>query len=108
MFIGHIPYTNTTMMNSVLRFLVCFLLLWSRLSYADTNAHPPNFLVILADDPGYSDIGVYGSKIETPALDELAMQGIQFTDFYTAPVCSPSRAMLLTGEDHHRVGPGSL
>ena len=64
----------------------------------------PNILIILADDLGYSDLGVYGSEIETPNLDALARGGLRFTQFYAAPVCSPSRAMLLTGVDYHLGG----
>ena len=64
----------------------------------------PNFLVIVADDLGYSDLGVYGSEIETPHLDELAKSGLTATDFYVAPDGGPTRAMLLTGVDHHVSG----
>ena len=56
----------------------------------------PNFLVILADDLGFSDIGAFGSEIETPNLDRLAHSGIRLTDFHSAPACSPkgSRAFI--------------
>jgi arylsulfatase A-like enzyme len=68
----------------------------------------PNFLVILADDLGFSDIGAFGSEIETPNLDRLAHAGIRLTDFHSAPACSPTRAMLLTGTDHHVAGIGTM
>src|ERR1700677_377865 len=68
----------------------------------------PNFLVIVADDLGFSDLGAFGGEIETPRLDALALQGLRFTDFHTAPACSPTRAMLLTGTDHHIAGLGTL
>lgn len=68
----------------------------------------PNFLVIVADDMGWSDLGAFGGEIDTPNLDALAMGGIRFTDFHTSPTCSPTRAMLLTGADHHRVGLGTM
>jgi len=68
----------------------------------------PNFLVIVADDLGFSDLGAFGGEIETPRLDALARQGLRFTDFHTAPACSPTRAMLLTGVDHHTAGLGTL
>lgn len=68
----------------------------------------PNFLVIVADDLGYSDIGAFGGEIKTPNLDRLAYQGIRFTDFHSAPACSPTRAMLLTGTDHHVAGIGTM
>jgi arylsulfatase len=68
----------------------------------------PNFLVIVADDLGFSDLGAFGGEVETPRLDALALQGLRFTDFHTAPACSPTRAMLLTGTDHHIAGLGTL
>lgn len=68
----------------------------------------PNFLVIVADDLGFSDLGAFGGEIHTPNLDALAKGGVRFTGFYTAPTCSPTRAMLLTGEDSHRVGLGTM
>ena len=57
----------------------------------------PNFLIILADDAGYSDLGCFGGEIETPNLDQLAENGIRFTHFYSTARCWPSRAALLTG-----------
>ena len=68
----------------------------------------PNFLVIVADDLGFSDIGAFGSEIETPNLDRLANAGVRFTDFHSAPACSPTRSMLLTGTDHHIAGIGTM
>ncbi|MEI9992739.1 MAG: arylsulfatase [Rhizomicrobium sp.] len=68
----------------------------------------PNFLVIVADDLGFSDLGAFGGEIATPHLDALALAGLRFTDFHTAPACSPTRAMLLTGTDHHIAGLGTL
>lgn len=67
---------------------------------------PPNFIVILTDDQGYADVGVYGAQgFETPNLDRLAREGIRFTSFYMAnSACSPSRAALLTGSYPDRVG----
>lgn len=69
---------------------------------------PPNFLVIVADDLGYSDLGAFGGEIRTPNLDALALKGVRFSDFHAAPACSPTRAMLLTGTDPHRVGLGAM
>ncbi len=68
----------------------------------------PNFLVIVADDLGFSDIGAFGGEIDTPNLDALALSGLRLTGFHTAPACSPTRAMLLTGSDSHRVGLGAM
>ena len=66
---------------------------------------PPNIVFILCDDLGYGDLGCYGSKIRTPNLDRLATEGARFTNFCSAdPVCSPSRAALMTGRYPTRVG----
>lgn len=53
----------------------------------------PNFLVIVADDLGFSDLSCFGGEIRTPNLDKLASNGLRFTDFHAAAACSPSRAM---------------
>jgi arylsulfatase A-like enzyme len=68
----------------------------------------PNFLVIVADDLGFSDLSCFGGEIKTPNLDKLAQQGVRFTDFHAAAACSPSRAMIMTGTDHHIAGLGNL
>ncbi len=83
---------------------------------ADRQSAPPNIIVILADDLGYGDLGAYGQKkIRTPRLDEMASEGMRFTEFYAGhTVCAPSRVALLTGADmahsHTRSnrGPGLL
>ena len=65
----------------------------------------PNVLILLADDLGYNDVGCYGGPVKTPAIDQLAKDGVRFTDFYSGcAVCSPSRATLLTGRHHIRTG----
>src|SRR5438445_9237287 len=66
----------------------------------------PNIVIIFADDLGYGDLGCYGNKgIDTPNLDRMAREGVRFTDFYVAqPVCSASRAALLTGCYPNRIG----
>ena len=68
----------------------------------------PNFVVILTDDAGYSDIACYGGEIPTPNIDRLAAGGLRFRRFYTNARCSPTRASLLTGQYPHRVGVGDL
>ena len=68
----------------------------------------PNIPLIVADDLGWSDLGAFGGEIDTPNLDRLAMRGMRMTNFHTAPVCAPTRAMLLTGSDHHEVGLGVM
>ena len=68
----------------------------------------PNFLLIVADDLGYSDLGSYGGEINTPVLDQLAQEGARYTDFYVSPTCSVTRSMLLTGTDNHIAGLGNM
>jgi arylsulfatase A-like enzyme len=75
---------------------------------AEPQPARPNFLVIVADDLGFSDLGAFGGEISTPNLDGIAQRGVRMTSFYTAPTCSPTRAMLLTGRDHHAVGMGTM
>ncbi|MCL4841509.1 MAG: arylsulfatase [Bryobacteraceae bacterium] len=68
----------------------------------------PNFLVIMADDMGFSDIGCYGGEVATPNLDRLAQRGVRFTQFYNAARCCPTRAALLTGLYPHQAGIGHM
>jgi len=74
-----------------------------------SNAEPPNVIIIFVDDQGYRDLGCYGSpNIKTPHIDRMAKEGVRFTDFYVAaPICSPSRAALMTGCYPSRVGLGN-
>jgi arylsulfatase A-like enzyme len=73
-----------------------------------SGAERPNVIVILADDMGYSDIGCYGSEIDTPHLDGLAANGLRFTQFYNTARCCPTRASLLTGLYPHQTGVGHM
>ncbi|KGB55424.1 putative arylsulfatase A [Sphingopyxis sp. LC81] len=75
---------------------------------AETKERRPNLLVIVADDLGYSDLGAFGGEIRTPNLDKLALNGIRLAGFHTAPTCSPTRSMLLSGTDNHRAGLGTM
>jgi len=73
----------------------------------DGDAERPNIVLIVADDLGYSDTGAYGGEIATPNLDRLAREGLQLTGYHTSPTCGPTRAMLMTGVDHHLAGLGT-
>lgn len=68
----------------------------------------PNVVVVVFDDLGFAHLGSYGSDLATPNLDKVAARGLRFTNFHTTAVCSPTRACLLTGRNHHRVGMGML
>ncbi len=75
----------------------------------DKEAAPrPNFVLILVDDAGLMDFGAYGGEAATPNIDRLATRGVMFTNYHTSPLCSPSRAMLLTGVDNHRTGVATI
>lgn len=69
---------------------------------------PPNIILIMSDDVGYSDIGCYGGEIATPHLDALAQGGVRFTQFYNTARCCPTRAALLTGLYAHQAGIGHM
>jgi arylsulfatase A-like enzyme len=68
----------------------------------------PNILYIILDDTGYSQIGCYGSPMNTPYIDSIANDGLRYNDFHVNAMCSPTRASLLTGCNHHTVGVGFL
>lgn len=68
----------------------------------------PNIILIMSDDMGYSDIGCYGGVIDTPVLDDLAANGLRYTQFYNTARCCPSRAALLTGVYQHQAGIGHM
>lgn len=71
-------------------------------------ADAPNVVVIVLDDVGFAQLGCYGSRIDTPAMDRLAANGVRYTNFHTTALCSPTRASLLTGRNAHTVGVGSV
>ncbi len=92
--------TAARMLRSVLAALALTALTAQIQSYAETeqgSGRAPNIVVIMADDMGFSDIGCYGSEMETPHLDALAAGGVRFTQFYNTARCCPTRAALLTG-----------
>ena len=74
----------------------------------EERPHPghgaPNVVFVLLYDTGFAQFGCYGSDIDTPNIDALAAGGVQFTNFHVTPVCSPTRAALLTGRSQHAVG----
>ena len=69
-----------------------------------TGSGKPNVVLVVLDDTGFSHFGCYGSTIETPNIDALAANGLRYTNFHTTALCSPTRACLLTGRNHHAVG----
>ena len=88
--------------NSILSLLALLPVLFC-VATCGSAERPPNVVVLLADDLGWKDIGCYGGPVQTPALDKLASEGTRFTHFYSgAAVCSPSRAVLLTGRNNLR------
>lgn len=96
----------------ILSIMIILLLLVSAISpfelFAQETQRRPNIVIILADDMGYSDLGSFGSEIQTPNLDNLANEGMRFTNFYTHASCSPTRSMLLSGVDTHLNGLGNM
>jgi arylsulfatase A-like enzyme len=68
----------------------------------------PNVLLVLIDDCGFAQWGTFGGQVPTPNLDRLAKQGLRYTRFHTTALCSPTRAALLTGRNHHSVGMGVI
>ena len=80
--------------------------------YFEQHPHPgsstPNVVIVLLDDVGFAQFGCYGSDIDTPHIDALAAAGLKFTNFHVTPLCSPTRAALLTGRSQHAVGMRSV
>ncbi|MCZ6672451.1 MAG: sulfatase [Verrucomicrobia bacterium] len=94
-------------MKTLLKASLLILFILSGLGSTKTNAadRPPNFVVIFIDDMGYADIGPFGSTLNrTPHLDRMAEEGMRLTSFYAAPLCTQSRAALMTGSYPKRVG----
>jgi len=90
----------------LIRLLTCLTCLL--LAPAALAADKPNIVVILVDDMGFSDIGCYGSEIDTPHLDALAKGGLRYSQFYNTGRCCPTRAALLTGLYSHQAGVGHM
>ncbi len=107
MFIKNTPKRNLIAFIMAMIILIgVFFLLISAKPVPTLNR--PNFIFIMADDMGYSDIGCYGGEIATPNLDKLASGGIKMKTFYNNARCCPTRASLLTGEYPHQVGMGDM
>ena len=98
-------YLKIFVLNCFLIYVIC--LTESIAQFGSTDSYhetQPNIVIILADDLGFSDIGSYGSEIQTPNLDQLAEGGLRMTQFYNTARCSPTRASLLTGLYPHQAG----
>ena len=88
--------------------LLMMQFLYSQPPVSGAQDKRPNIVIILADDMGYSDMGIFGSEIKTPNMDALGLNGVRYTNFYTHASCSPSRSMLLSGVDTHLNGLGNM
>jgi len=86
--------------------LLVFLGLAFQIQVAGAQQVRPNILLVVVDDMGYSDVGAFGGEIETAHIDALANAGIRMTNFYVGPTCSPTRSMLMSGNDNHVAGLG--
>jgi len=92
----------------IFSYMFSFLIIFTLNLYPANDKNTPNFLIIVADDMAFTDIGTYGSEIETPNIDSLAKEGVKFTHYYVSLSCSPTRAMLLSGTDNHQAGLGNM
>ena len=84
-------------------FLLCTHFIWS-----EPDRSRPNFILIMVDDMGYSDIGCYGGEVKTPNIDKLAKNGLRFTQFYNTAKCHTTRAELLTGNYAYSIGDNNM
>ena len=95
-------------MGACLSLFACLFVLIAVSQSSAAETSPPNIVVVLVDDMGFSDLGCYGSEIETPHIDSLAENGLRFTQFYNSGRCCPTRASLMTGLHPHQVGIGHM
>lgn len=103
-YLRHFYPKATTLISTI--FLIWFSQSCSNQAIEKQTIAKTNILLLVADDLGYSDLGCYGGDIETPNIDQLAHSGIRFSRFHTSPLCAPTRAMLLSGNDNHIAGMG--
>ncbi|WP_197999965.1 arylsulfatase [Gimesia alba] len=85
------------MLQRIIYIILVLTFLPNSVLRADKSVSPPNIILVMADDLGWSDIGCYGGEIDTPHIDSLARDGMRFTQFYNNAICGPTRASLLTG-----------
>lgn len=95
---------NSLIINSIVALSTCFLSFSQPKKEKNNSPATPNFVVIVADDAGWNDVGYNGSEIKTPNIDWLAKNGAQLNRLYAAPTCSPSRASFFTGRPSSRMG----
>src|SRR5690349_15529314 len=107
-FIRRFLSDDETIVPACLCFLCFLLFIAPYATRASVAAPPPNLVVIMSDDMGFSDIGCYGGEIRTPTLDRLAAGGLRLTQFYNTARCCPTRASLLTGLYPHQAGIGHM
>ncbi len=96
------------MLRRVILLLILPVVLVNCTAAKTTKEKRPNVVLIMVDDMGYSDIGCYGSEIPTPHIDELAFEGLRFSQFYNQARCCPTRASLMTGLFPHQTGIGQM
>ena len=96
--------------RKLIRGITIFIITFFIMGCSDNSVSQkqPNIIVIIVDDLAYTDLGVFGGEIGTPNLDKLANKGIKLSNYYVAPTCSPTRAMLLSGVDNHLAGMGTM
>jgi arylsulfatase A-like enzyme len=91
--------------RNIIVLILCFISFCNN-TEAQKKQTKPNIILVMVDDMGYSDLGAYGSEINTPNIDKLAVEGIRFKEFYNNSICAPTRASLITGQYPHKAGVG--
>jgi len=91
--------------RNIIVLVLCFISFCNS-TEAQKKQSKPNIILVMVDDMGYSDLGAYGSEINTPNIDKLAFEGIRLKEFYNNSICAPTRASLITGQYPHKAGVG--